>query len=194
MRYESFMRASLVTLSVGITSLLLAAPAIARAQNVIEQPGAHPPYTWELEPHLGFTVVHHGFYTGGRAGYATVGDTDLGLGFRGTYKLVDPGFIPKINNTVGISLGVDLTQCRFWCADSYFLYAPEVGAQWNFFFTDKFSALTELGLVFVSAGSFVRPYAKPYMAVGGRYHLSKTTALTLHLGDPFTQFGVSFFM
>src|SRR5690242_9476555 len=65
-------------------------------ESIIKNPGDHPDYRFEAEPHglIGFGGPFH------KAG-------DLGIGFRGTVIIVDNGFVPSINNSVGISFGGD---------------------------------------------------------------------------------------
>ena len=65
----------------------------ARAESIIKNPGDHPTYSVELEPHglLGWGHLYRG--------------NGLGLGARLTIPIVQNGFVPKINNSVGISFG-----------------------------------------------------------------------------------------
>src|ERR1044071_330558 len=85
--------AALVTLL-----LAIAAPRLARAEeSIIKHPGDHPHYVFEAEPHA---IV-------GYAGpFKDRGQ--FGAGFRGTFIIVDNGFVKTINNSVGISAGIDL--------------------------------------------------------------------------------------
>src|SRR5690349_21591184 len=68
----------------------------AGAQSIIKSPGDHPDYKFELEPHLNFGWTNR-YYS----------STGLGLGVRGTIPIVQNGFIPGLNNSVGISFGLD---------------------------------------------------------------------------------------
>ncbi|MEI9948895.1 MAG: hypothetical protein WDO74_07900 [Pseudomonadota bacterium] len=74
---------------------VLSLPALASAQ--IKQPGAHAHYSAELEPHL---VVQWDEY-------APCANAGFGPGFRATIPFLDNGPIPKINNNMGISFGLD---------------------------------------------------------------------------------------
>ena len=68
----------------------------ARAdESIIKNPGDHPAYRFEAEPHglIGF------------GGPFRHGNADLGAGFRGTIILLDNGFVKTINNSVGIGFG-----------------------------------------------------------------------------------------
>jgi hypothetical protein len=151
-------------------------PATLRAEpNLIKQPGAHPDYTLELEPHVVF-----GFNPpGGSAGQG------IGPGFRGTVEIVDNGFISNINNTVGIGFGLD------WFAFSSgktALWMPVV-MQWNFWLTRSWSVFGEPGggLYLGNATGF-----RPAFYGGGRFHFSDTLALTLRVGYPTISAGLSF--
>jgi hypothetical protein len=135
----------------------------AFAQSTIRQPHAHPDYAVDIEPHLSFGFEPPGWPTG----------AGIGAGVRVTLPVVRNGFVPSINNSVGISFGLDwvhydggnqqtIGQCTLWvqgpgstnvCAavggplggPSNYLYFP--GAmQWNFWLSDKFSAFGEPGL------------------------------------------------
>lgn len=76
----------------------LTAPPAAADRSVIKQPGAHPDYVFEAEPHLLL---------------APFDDLEPGVGFRGTIEIVDNGFVKTINNTVGIGFGPGGTRrCR----------------------------------------------------------------------------------
>src|ERR1700744_2488828 len=75
---------------------ILAAPALASAQT-IKEPGNHPNYSAELEPHL---VVQWN-------DYAPCGSDAFGPGFRATIPFLQNGPIPKINNNMGIGFGLD---------------------------------------------------------------------------------------
>ena len=148
----------------------------ARAEpNLIKQPGAHPDYSLELEPHVVF-------------GFDAPGDTagqGFGPGFRGTVELVDNGFVSTINNTVGLGFGLD------WFAFSSgktSLWVPFV-MQWNFWLTRSWSVFGEpgAGLYLGNATGF-----RPAFYGGGRFHFSDTLALTVRVGYPTFSVGLSF--
>src|SRR5262245_53682931 len=114
MRRKSHLR---LPLCLALTLFLpCAAAAEAHAdESIIKNPGDHPDYRFEAEPHglVGFG----GPFRGGKG--------ELGLGFRGTVIIVDNGFIKSINNSVGISFGADV----FFGRGTVFL---PVAMQWNF--------------------------------------------------------------
>lgn len=167
--------------------------AEARAESVIKQPNRHPVYRAELEPHLDFLFWHRN-YGGAYRGryYRGVGDVEFGGGFRASIEVGDPAFIPKINNTVAISFGIDFTNCRY-CYQDFSFWSP-IALQWNFFLTDKWSVFAEGGFMLRSYGFFSETDADFNLAVGGRFHFNDKVALTMRLGYPFVSVGVSFFV
>lgn len=199
----------LVTIAAGIASLVfLAEPA--RADLVIKKPGDHPKYVVELEPHGDIVLFHPGYgLYGNRAYYYDCGkgqrclayydspgfsDPEFGAGFRASIKLMDPGFVPSINDAIAITFGVDVTNCRF-CATGYgfSLWTP-VALQWNFFLTDKWSVFAELGVNPRTEGFYHHVYFDFMGELGGRFHFTDRVALTMRLGYPFISVGASFFI
>lgn len=157
---------------------------------VIKNPNDHPDYRAELEPH-GNLILWHRYYNRRYARYRDFGDPEGGAGFRATIEIADPAFIPKLNNTVGITFGIDATSCRY-CRDDVTIWLP-VGLQWNFFLTDKWSVFADLGLAPRTDG-FDSIYFDFMAMVGGRYHFNDTVALTMRIGYPFVSVGASFFV
>lgn len=141
---------------------------------LIEHPGDHPSYHVELEPHanLGFGVLDSGVF---------------GAGFRASIKLIDPGPVKTINDTFAITFGGDMLAAK---NGRPYVWLP-VAVQWNFFFSQSWSALAEGGLVF---GVQDKARLNPVLGIGGRYHISERIALTLRLGYPTLSFGVSIFL
>lgn len=162
----------------------------AAAQVVIKNPNAHPEYRAELEPH-GNLILWHRYYHRRYRVYRDFGDPEAGAGFRATIELGDPAFIPKLNNTVGITFGIDLTSCRY-CRDDVTLWFP-VGLQWNFFLTEKWSVFADLGVIPRTDG-FNAVFFDFMAHAGGRYHFNDTVALTMRIGYPFISVGASFFV
>lgn len=166
----------------------------AEARPTIKSPNDHPEYRAELEPHGNIVLWHPGYVRtyGGR--YYRGFEPEFGAGFRATIEIADPAFIPKINNTVGITFGIDLTNCRYcYAAKSFAIYNP-VGVQWNFWFTDKWSAFAEGGVMLHSAGFYYHVDPDFFVDIGGRYNFNDKVALTMRIGQPFFSIGASFFV
>jgi hypothetical protein len=177
---------ALVGASILVTGATLA--ETAHAETLIEQPGSHTDYRWELEPHLVFTPFRGGFFRDRWRGY----ESQVGLGFRASVEVADPAFVKTINDTVGISFGVDFTNCD-WCRDDFAMVIPVV-LQWNFWFTEEWSAFAEPGIAIRSAGFFDVVDPDLALAIGGRYQFNDDIGLTLRIGYPYVSFGVSFFL
>ena len=114
--------------------LILVAPAIvtltpggaaADERSIIRNPGDHPKYVFEAEPHL-------------LLGYAGPFEPDgsPGVGFRGTVNITD-GFVKTINNSVGIGFGLDI-------GTNGNILVPIV-MQWNFWLSTHWSVFGEPG-------------------------------------------------
>jgi hypothetical protein len=177
-----------------LLGLVLAAPAV-RADDTIKRVGDHPRPALEIEPHG--IVGWGGVYANG--GY--------GVGARLSLPIVENGFIPKINNSVAISFGLDILRydgCWYYgsCAAT-FVESP-VTMQWNFYVAQKWSVFGEPGLVlyhgFLSdcpTGHWCgdAPTATgvvPAFYAGGRYAFSETMSLTMRVGYPTISVGLSF--
>jgi hypothetical protein len=65
--------------------------------------------------------------------------------------------------------------------------------QWNFWFTDRFSAFGEPGLTLYYLGNGGSS-ASPALYVGGRIRLADRMTLTIRLGYPTLGVGLSFMM
>jgi hypothetical protein len=184
-------------LSVSACLSILALSGVVGAESTIKQPNAHPRYDFEAEPHLVLGWLDPpGPADGG--GY--------GLGFRGTFELVDPGFIAGLNNTVGLGVGLDWMNYHFenchrnpnrdWDCDddrSRYVWIPVV-MQWNFFLHDQWSVFGEPGAAirFQSPGDdTLDPFV---LYLGGRWHFADNASLTMRIGYPSTSVGVSFFL
>jgi hypothetical protein len=154
----------------------------SHAENLIERPGAHPKYIVELEPHLGIDTRVGGF----------------GLGFRATFPVADRAFVPSINNSVAVGVGLDLgwvDGCyvydrRGYCYDNAWDFVLPVVMQWNFWFSRNWSAYTELGIAVANRafGGQVIPVG----AIGGRYLFSDHVGIVVRIGYPTVSLGVGF--
>lgn len=157
------------------TILLLATASTASAdESVIKNPGDHPDYRFELEPHalIGYGTT---FRNGG----------ELGVGVRGTVIVANNGFIPTINNSVGVTFGLD----------GYFAHGTihvPVGMQWNFWLTTHWSVFGEPGLALALNRENRTDLVTPMFNAGGRYHFTDRVALTMRIGYPALSVGVSF--
>jgi len=152
----------------GVALGLLCASEEARADELlISEPGVHPDYIFEAEPHALLEPFDK--------------DPKFGVGFRGTIELVDNGFVQTINNTVGIGFGLDWVDGRF---------TVPVVMQWNFWLSENWSVFGEPG----GAIRFGKGDAKPIPVLmgGGRLHFSDYIALTLRAGYPSFSAGISF--
>lgn len=188
---------TLVMLELGVST--------ARADTlIISHPGDHPRYSFEAEPHLVLGFIEP-------PGYAT--GTGFGVGFRGTVPIVRNGFIPKLNNSIGIGFGLDfarygagdyctdggdLTTCDDRHRSNGFneLYFPVV-LQWNFFLSRNWSVFGEPGVAVTyhaweGAQNFdFNPFV---FFVGGRYHFTDKITLTMRVGYPAFSVGCSFLL
>jgi hypothetical protein len=172
------MRTKRLAFAVACGAVALAVPQVARAdESIIKNPGDHPSYTFEAEPHglIGFG----GPFRGGRG--------ELGAGFRGTVVIVDNGFVKTINNSVGITFGAD-----FFFRGSTLLLP--VAMQWNFWLSTHWSVFAEPGLAFAVNRDRGRDLLHPILMVGGRYHFNEKVSLTMRLGYPGFTIGASFFL
>jgi hypothetical protein len=177
----------------------------AHAQSIIKNPGDHPDYQVEAEPHLNFGWANR---------WASNG---YGVGARFSIPIVKNGFVPTINNSVAISFGLDYLRysgCYFrgvafgntdyGCGASFLLFP--VAMQWNFWLSPKWSVFGEPGL-YIYHGIYddfcdarfgaacsqpSRTSADFLFHAGGRFHFNDTVALTLRVGYPTVSFGVSF--
>ncbi len=190
-------------------ALVAGASATGHAQSIIKNPGDHPDYKVELEPHLDF-------------GWAGVyADNGFGAGLRAGIPIVQNGFVPTINNSVAISFGLDIVRysgcyggffasnTQLGCGATYFIFP--VTMQWNFWLSPRWSVFGEPGLYIYHAtfDSFCSQLKGAALAacnepshtgvgfagyVGGRFHFNDTVALTLRLGYPTVSLGVSFLL
>jgi len=181
---------------------------IAQADDTIKHPGDHPDYKIEIEPHGLF--AWEDFY----------GGNGFGAGGRFTIPVVRNGFIPSINNSIGVSFGLDFVHysgCYYkafgtstGCGANY-LFFP-VAMQWNFYVAERWSVAGEPGLFLYTgfyddnglgdfcnnnggcSGSPTRTSVRPSLSLVGRYHFNEKISLTMRVGYPTLSVGVSFFL
>jgi hypothetical protein len=192
----------------------LAFPAAAQAQAVIKQPGNHPDYAVEIEPHLAFQWA-------GRYG----SNDGVGPGARFNIPFMHNGPISTINNNMGISFGLDVTfgGGQGWCYNRYAdrrFYAGydcsstefwlPVAMQWNFWLTKVISVFGEPGFAIAH-----RRWSYDYCAVsgdlgcdqhysstdldfifgaGGRFMFSDHIGATVRIGYPMLTAGINFLL
>jgi hypothetical protein len=195
-----------------VASWLLIATPVEAEDLVIKRPGAHADYTVEVEPHLDFAFF-----------LPSAGSSGFGGGARLTFPVVHNGFVPKINNSVGIGLGVDWIHyngCYYYAYYFNYAYCSNLDSfwfpvvmQWNFFLSTHWSVFGEPGLAitFANYGTYYGCYdprgvpspcangpnrlgLDPVIFLGGRYHFSNDVSLTLRLGWPYASLGVSFML
>ena len=183
----------------------------AHAQSIIKQPGNHPAYAVDLEPHLLFNW-DDSYYSGG--GY--------GLGLRATIPFLRNGPIPNINNDMGIGFGLDWAtrgSCNryypipaynygYYDCSAYSIYVPVV-LQWNFYLTDIITVYGEPGLAFryshVSysyyvANGVIQSWSDsstdpvPVFGGGAKFMFGKTVGLNVRIGYPYFSVGASFLL
>ncbi|MEI9938905.1 MAG: hypothetical protein WDO69_16935 [Pseudomonadota bacterium] len=191
-------------------ALVSSAANRAQAQSSIRVPGQRPADSFELEPHVLLSPFDAPDNPSGD-GY--------GLGLRGTIEILPDGFIPKLNDSVGIGFGLDWIHYdglpgRGYCQSfahgpatptypqgvpicvetsthsSSYVFVPVV-MQWNFWLHRQWSVFGEPGLA-VTHRSGGDLGVVPVFAAGGRFHFNDSVALTLRLGYPAFSSGVSF--
>ena len=203
-----------LTITMVLGAALSSSPAFA--QSTIRNPGAHPNYVVELEPHALVGPMDPPGNTRG---------TGLGAGLRVTIPIVQNGFIQTINNSVGISFGLDwlhygagrevsVGPCGRWIAapgnericvqvanpygaPANYVFLP-AALQWNFWLHRRFSAFGEPGFVIYHRKATYEPEGEfglaPLFQVGGRWHFADVAALTFRFGYPTFSLGISFLL
>jgi hypothetical protein len=185
----------------GISIAALGLPGVARAEEVIvvREEGPRPArfessvYPIEIEPHFTFGPEN------------VFGAAGFGGGLRIGIPLIS-GRIGRVPDNLAISFGADILHydnCYFAndCGANYLMFP--VAAQWNLFVARRVSIFLEGGAFlykgwFDECGPGVGCAAPsnfgvlPTVAIGGRIHISRFTALTLRVGYPTTTFGLSF--
>ncbi|MBX2800193.1 MAG: hypothetical protein KTR31_21115 [Myxococcales bacterium] len=156
-------------------ALLTAAPAYAT--SIDEPHEGNRPHTLDL--HAGVSVYSVGGAVGARYGI----------------PIVPNGFVPPINNSVYINFGADL----YFVGDVFGVGGGNaigipVALQWNFYFSDQWSAYAEAGFnafLWLGDGDFFRVGSQNLVtAVGGRYHFSDSMALIGRVGSPYAAIGL----
>jgi len=200
--------------AVAVSVLVAGSPA--RAESIIRNPGDHPLYGVELEPHAVFQYVFAPDF---------MGHLGFGAGLRASIPFLGNGPIETINNNMAISFGGDWVHfSRDWCAGGHpnaawpgghgcsanAFWFP-VAVQWNFFLTDIISVFGEPGLALVynwvsgwepcsNPASPACEYHRSHFEIefagwgGARFLLGKSVALTVRVGTPSMTLGASFLL
>jgi hypothetical protein len=185
----------------GVAIAVLMPSAIASADVALTMERSAPPtdeasvYPLEIEPHLTFGPGN------------VYGAPGFGAGLRLGIPVAF-GHLDSVPQNLAISFGADVLHyddCFFAsdCGANY-LVIP-VAAQWNVFVARHVSVFGEGGVYlydgwFAGCGPGDGPGCSPpsrlgllpTFALGGRFHLGRSAALTLRLGYPTTTLGVSF--
>jgi hypothetical protein len=202
-------------LSVFVVALCVLFSARARAETIIKQPGNHPLYAADVEPHLALGLDDTPYYGGG----------GFGLGARVTIPFLRNGAVSTINNDMGIGFGLDWLTRGNSCYRGYYygggpyandcsayaIYLPVV-LQWNFYITDIITVFGEpgfairyahvswsypgpvpgvcpAGVVCEGSTSFTDPLL--VIAGGAKFMFGRTVGLNVRLGYPYFSVGAS---
>ncbi len=130
----------------------------------------HPHYLFEAEPHALLGLFEPRAY---------------GAGFRGTILLSDSGFIPRVNDTVGLGFGFDWTRGTTW--------VPIV-MQWNFWLSDHWSVFGEPGIALRLRDAYRDRGPDLTLYAGGRWAFASSATLTIRIGYPALALGISFLL
>lgn len=197
---------------------LVLASATSFAQ--IKEPGNHPAYSVELEPHL--LVDWSDEFWGGDG---------IGIGGRVSIPVIDNGPIRTINNNLAIGFGFDWAHFGGNCWDWGTVYVGQPGpvprgpfpngydcsgdnfwfpavAQWNFFLTPVISVFGEAGFAirysswsadYPCGNAICRPTGhdlgvEPLFFGGARFLVAKSFGITARIGWPYLSVGASFLL
>jgi hypothetical protein len=205
-------RYSCALLAGSLTILALLTTEEARAAGIIRNPGDHPKYAVELEPH-GLLDWDNYWW----------GDTGFGLGMHAVIPFLDNGPVTTINNNMGIGFGLNWAHfsddaCARYFNGRNFVGGCDVSAnsikipvfvQWNFFFTKVVGVLAEGGFgiyhdwtEYTPAGgcplgascSASHTGVFPYFEGGGRFLFGDTVSLIVRIGYPYLTVGAGFML
>jgi hypothetical protein len=200
-----------------VALLIVLASPVAEAQ--IKQPGAHPDYSVEIEPHVVFQWARE-----------PLADEGIGLGGRFTIPFLDNGPISKINNNMGIGFGIDWVHFEDPCwgywrgwfggprdprffpndCEATVLHFPVV-LQWNFFLTPMISVFGEPGLAIehtnITFDWYCNGPGAPICEIdeddtdvefvfwgGARFMFGDTIGAVVRVGTPYLSAGITFLL
>lgn len=200
---------TLAALAIGAGCLL--ATAEASAAGIIKNPGDHPDYSVELEPHV--LLAWDNYWWGG---------TGFGLGMHAKIPFFHNGPIDKINNNMGIGFGLDWAHysdngCGWWYNGRFGPGYPgcnvtanallfPVYMEWNFFLTKVVSVFGEPGFGIAYWWADLSPYGGcpigvdctvshtgpfPYFEAGARFLFGDTAGMEVKIGYPYLTVGAS---
>jgi hypothetical protein len=180
---------------------------VAREPVARAAPYSYVRYGVELEPHLVWQWNDDPFRD----------DDGVGLGFRASIPVLERGPIPRFNNNLAVSFGLDwahFSDCgpsEGGCGANDF-WLPIV-LQWNFFVTDWLSLFPEFGLAIqhsrwdwdgyppddcrrVRGVDVCRRHSsetdvRPVVWFGARFNLTSRLSLVMRVGTPSLLFGLS---
>ncbi|MDD9966567.1 MAG: hypothetical protein OXR73_10100 [Myxococcales bacterium] len=201
-RAERISRRRAGKLAALIAIVATATVQVGTAQADIKSPGAHTPYTTDIDLHLVWQWNQEVF------------DEGIGLGMRAYFNVLDNGPVPTINNSLAVGLGADLTFSDGGCGpidcDAFQVWVPFL-VQWNFFFSESFSIFPEIGLALqyvnvdwggenfadIPGINFDYGYDDDDLDVelvlwlGGRYMFSRSVGMSLRIGHPSLLLGLT---
>lgn len=159
----------------------------AQAELIIRNPDEHT-FRFNFEVH-------------GIATYSFWGSFAPGVGVRFQIPIMRNGFIPRLNNSIQLGVGLDAVFYPFY-RDAYNTFygglTVPVMLTWNFHLVPRFTLFGEVGLAPTlgfwngyydrcGAGNFFWCYLTPGFAVGGHLHFRQPAgypALTFRVGFP----------
>lgn len=179
-----------LVLSCAVVVAIALMSRLGHTETIIKQPGNHPKYSVELEPHL-------------LLGWANIDANDpfprnidfknhsgFGPGLRVSVPLVGNGFVKTINNDVALGFGADWA--HYGGGGANVLWFPIV-MQWNFHVTDVITIFGEPGgaLRSVSSRSRTELHADGVLQAGAKFMFSRYVGLTLRAGYPYFSAGLT---
>jgi len=182
-------RFSRLALSGALLGMIALASVPGRAESIVKQPGNHPRYAVEFEPHLllGWANINANDPFPRRIDFAN--NAGFGPGMRLSIPLVDNGFVKSINNNVALGVGVDWAH---YGPNSNVLWFPVV-MQWNFFLTDVITVFGEPGgaIRSVSGNRHTEWHVDGVLQLGAKFMFSRNVGLTLRAGYPYFSLGLT---
>jgi hypothetical protein len=165
-------------------------PRTAQAETIIGQPGNHPRYSVELEPHVLLGWADIGTSDPFPRGVNLSNNAGFGPGLRLSIPLVDNGFVKTINNDVALGFGVDWA--HYGSSGANVLWFPIV-MQWNFHITDVITVFGEPGAAFryVSVQGNRELHADGVLQLGAKFMFSRYMGFTLRIGYPYVSAGLT---